>query len=160
MSGDLSNWIIASATFGNFVAYFLLSRQTKALFLESNAPLLSVTLRNCEYSETDGGLRLRIVITNLGTVAANQVKLSVSFGGSNDRKDIQNIAIPPKDKIPYTFVLRMTRERYATGQLEGNRFNAIIEGSYTGLAGKGYAYKARQDYDPQLRRFVPIRMNW
>jgi hypothetical protein len=54
----------------------------------------------------------------------------------------------------------MGSDRYATGQIEGNRFNAIIEGSYIGLAGQRYAYKARLDYDPALRRFVPFLMNW
>jgi hypothetical protein len=54
----------------------------------------------------------------------------------------------------------MGPERYATGQIEGNRFNAIIEGSYIGLAGRRYAYKAGLDYDPALRRFVPLLMNW
>src|ERR1700737_4924506 len=49
MSSDLSNWIIAAATVGNFVVYFLLWHQTKALFLESRQPALSVAITTCSY---------------------------------------------------------------------------------------------------------------
>ncbi len=103
---------------------------------------------------------MHIIVANHGTVAANRVRLWLSFGGSNDRKNIQDIAVPPKNEIPYTFLLRMTPERYAAGEIEGNRFNAIIDGSYTGLGGRNYPYKERQDYDPELKRFVPSMTNW
>jgi hypothetical protein len=166
--------IIAGAAVANVVVYWTISRQietqieltrqqievTRKSFLESNAPILSVALNKCEYSETERGLKLRIVVGNPGPVAANQVELSVSFGGSNERKKIDHIAVPPKEKITYTFLLPMGADKYATGQIEGNRFNALIEGSYIGLAGQRYAYKARLDYDPALRRFVPFLMNW
>jgi hypothetical protein len=169
-----ATWLIAAATLANVVVYWIISAKievqialakehtelTRKCFLESNAPILSVALKKCEYSETERGLKLRIVIGNRGRVAANQVELSVSFGGSNERKKIDHIAVPPKEKITYTFLLPMGADRYATGQIEGNRFNALIEGSYIGLASQRYPYKARLDYDPELRCFVPLLMNW
>jgi hypothetical protein len=92
-----ATWLIAFAALGNVVVYWIISGKievqialakeqielTRKSFLESNAPILSVALKNCEYSETERGLRLRIVIGNRGPVAANQVELSMSFGGSN-----------------------------------------------------------------------------
>jgi hypothetical protein len=167
MSDTIPTWIIASAAVANVGVYLGLWIETRRQidlvrksFLESNAPILSVALTKCEYSESERGLKFRIVIRNRGPVAANQVDLTVTFGGSNERKKIDNIAIPPKDKIAYSFVLPMGPDRYAIGQIKGNYFNALVEGSYIGLAGQRYAYKTRLDYDPALRRFVPILMNW
>jgi hypothetical protein len=54
----------------------------------------------------------------------------------------------------------MTAERYATGTGAENHFNVLIEGSYTGVAGRTYPYRDRQNYDPDLKRFVSFFMNW
>lgn len=167
MPDVIPTWIVASATVANVGVYLGLWIETRrqialarASFLESHAPILSVALTKCEFSESERGLKFRIVIRNRGPVAANQVDLIVTFGGSNERKEINNIAVPPKEKLTYGFVLPMGSAQYATGQIKGNYFNALIEGSYIGLAGQRHMYKARLDYDPALRRFVPILMNW
>ncbi len=170
----IATWFIAAATIANVYVYWIISGKiedqvrlakeqielTRKSFLESNAPILSVALKKCEYSETERGLKVRIVIGNHGPAAANQVELAAWFGGSNERWTIRHIAIPPREKITYTFLLSMGPERYATGQLVGNRFNAIVEGSYIGLADQRHAYKAKLEYDPTLKRFVPFLMNW
>jgi hypothetical protein len=166
----IATCFIAAATIANVWVYWLISRKievqiilakeqtelTRKLFLESHAPALSVSIKKCEYSEADGRFKGRILTTNHGTAVADNVNLRISFGGSNVIKDIGRIAIQPKNKIAHTFSLPMTADRHKTGQTDGNRFNVLVEGSYKGLADHEYSYRERQEYDPDLKRFVPI----
>ena len=172
----MSNWamilltgVIAYATWQMWKVYQHMSQQiekqidlTRDLFLESHAPILSVSIKRCAYADgpAESGLKGNIVIANHGTVAANQVTLNVNFDGFNAPKQISKIAIPPKGKVTVSLFIPMTAERYATGTGTENHFNALIEGSYTGVAGQIYTYKDRQNYDPDLKRFVSFFMNW
>jgi hypothetical protein len=166
---DTATWIIAGAAVANLIVYGGLWWETRKqivltrdLFLESHAPILSVSIKGCGYggAPPENGLKGKIVIANHGTVAANQVALNVQFGGFNALKQISKIAIPPKRKVTVSLLLPMTAERYATGTGAENQFNALIEGSYTGVANQTYTYKDRQKYDPDLKRFVSFFMNW
>lgn len=155
-------WIIAGAAVANLIVYvglWLEARKqialTRDLFVESHKPVLSVSLVKCEHVNLEQSLKMRIVVKNHGTVAANDVKLHIAFGGSNAVKDIGRIAIQPQNKIVYTFSMPMTSENFHIGQTVGNRLNALIEGSYKGLSDQSYPYRERQEYDPDLNRFVP-----
>jgi hypothetical protein len=161
--------VIAYAAWQTWHVYQHMSEQieqqiglTRDLFFESHAPILAVSIKRCGYANTpaEGGLKGTIVIANHGTVAANEVTLNVNFGGFNAPKQISKIAVPPKGKVKLTLFVPMTAERYATGSGTENHFNALIEGSYTGVAGRTYLYKDRQNYDPDLSRFVSFFMNW
>jgi hypothetical protein len=161
-----SSIVIASATVATWRVYQRMSKQianqidlTQTIFLESHRPVLSVSLEGCKYSETNQTFETQIVVTNHGTSAANDVNLRVSFGGSNAIKDMNRIVIQPQNKIVQTFSIPTTSERYKLGQMVGNRFNVLVEGSYKGVADSDYRYRERQDYDPDLKRFVPV-MNW
>ena len=127
----MSNWamilltgVIAYATWQMWKVYQHMSQQiekqidlTRDLFLESHAPILSVSIKRCAYADgpAESGLKGNIVIANHGTVAANQVTLNVNFGGFNAPKQISKIAIPPKGKVTVSLFIPMTAERYATG---------------------------------------------
>jgi hypothetical protein len=161
--------VIAYAAWQTWHVYQRMSEQvekqiglTRDLFLESHAPILAVSIKRCGYADApaEGGLKGTIVIANHGTVAANEITLNVNFGGFNAPKQISKIAIPPKGKVKLTLFIPMTAERYATGTGAENHFNALIEGSYTGVGGRMYPYKDRQNYDPDLKRFVSFFMNW
>lgn len=117
---------------------------------------MSVSIEKCEYFEGDGRFKGRIVTRNHGTVAANNIDLRIDSGGFVLSKQIVRVSIQPKNKLTYTFSLPMTSNEYAIGRTVGNQFNVLIQGSYKGLAGIEYKYSERQDYDPELRRFVPI----
>jgi len=166
---ETATWIIAGAPVANLIDYGGLCWETRKqialtrdLFLESHAPILSVSIKGCGYADgpAERGLKGNIVIANHGTVAANLETLNVNFGGVNALKQISKIAIPPKGKVTISLFIPMTAERYATGTGAENHFNALIEGSYTGVAGQMYTYKDRQNYDPDLKRFVSFFMNW
>jgi hypothetical protein len=106
--------------------------------------------------ESDGRLKGRIVTTNHGDAVANGINLRIRFGYSNFIKDITRVSIQPQNKLVYTFALPMTLDGYERGQTIGNRSNLLVEGSYKGLGNVEYKYSERQDYDPELRQFVPI----
>jgi hypothetical protein len=138
--------------------YGQLAEQTKLtrdMFLESHRPMLSVSITNCVYSEGEERFKGRIKIKNHGSTVANQIDLSLSFGGTNFTKKIDRIAIQPKDKITYTLLLNITCNQYEAGKVEGNRINTLIQGSYKGIADQMYSYNERQNYDPDLAQFVP-----
>ncbi len=174
----MSNWVtilltgvIAYANWQTWKVYQRMSGQiekqiglTRDLFLEAHAPILSVSIKRCGYADgpPESGLKGTIVIANHGTVAANEVTLNVNFGGFNAPMQISKIAIPPKGKVKRSLLIPMTAERYATGTGTENHFNALVEGSYTGVAGRRYPYNDRQNYDPDLKRFVSFSfyMNW
>lgn len=154
--------VIAFATVGTWHVYRTMSKQidkqiamTRDLFLESHKPALSVSITDCEYSEPDEILKMRIIVHNHGTDTANQVRLRISFDGSNRGKSIGPIAIQSHGEFVDTFAFPMTLQGYETGQMPGNRLNALIEGSYQGFAGHPYPYHERQEYDGTLRCFVP-----
>jgi len=153
---SIATCFIAAAAFANVYVYYGMWKQTGDFFRETYRPRLSVSIRKCEYSETDGCFKGRIVTTNHGTAVANDVNLRIAFGYSNFVKSINRIAIQPQNKIVYTFSLAMTSDGYRTGQTQGNRLNVMVEGSYKGLADHEYSYGERQDYEPELKRFVPI----
>ena len=93
---------------------------------------------------------------NHGSAVANGINLRIRFGYSNFISDISRVSIQPQNKLVYTFALPMTLEEYKLGQTKGNRSNLLVEGSYKGLGNVDYKYSERQDYDPELHRFVPI----
>jgi hypothetical protein len=99
----------------------------------------------------------RIVVLNHGAVAANRVKLVMTFGYSSQRHTVDDVAIPPKSRIASTFVLSMDHNLYERGQLKGNRFTSLVEGSYVGVDNHVHRYNESQAYDPGLHRFVPTR---
>jgi hypothetical protein len=162
----MSSIVIACATVATWRVYQRMSKQianqidlTQTIFLETHRPVLSVTLEGCKYSEMKQTFEAQIVVTNHGTAVANDVNLRVSFGGSNAIKDINRIVIQPQNKIVQTFCVPTTPDEYKVGQMVGNRFNVLIEGSYRGIADRDYRYRERHDYDPDLKSFVPV-MNW
>lgn len=88
---DTATWIIAGAAVINVIVYGGLWWETRkqialtrALFLESHAPILSVSIKGCGYggAPPDNGLKGKIVIKNHGTVAANQVALDFRLADS------------------------------------------------------------------------------
>jgi hypothetical protein len=162
----MSSIVIACATVATWRVYQRMSRQianqidlAQTIFLESHRPVLSVSLEDCKYSETNQTFEMQIVVANHGTSVANDVNLRISFGGSNAIKDINRIVIQPQNKIVQTFSVPTTPDRYKIGQSVGNRFNLLVEGGYKGVADIDYRYRERQDYDPDLKSFVPI-INW
>ena len=165
----MSNWVTAIATvviaWATIKTWFVYSRMygqvaeqtrlTRDMFLESHRPMLSVSITDCVYSEGEELLKGRIKLKNHGTAVANQIDLSMSFGGTNFIKKIDRIAIQPKDKITHTLSLEIARNQYEAGKVEGNRINVLIQGSYKGIANQTYSYNERQNYDPDLKHFVP-----
>jgi hypothetical protein len=148
----MSNWadiVTAMATVGTFAA-------VSAAFLFSHRPMLAVSIKKCEYSEPEATFKGQIRIANHGTAIADQVDLTFTFGGTNALKKIDKIVIPPGDKHKETLSLSMGPDAYRLGQTKGNTLNAVIQGSYKGLL-VSYRFNARLDYDPQLKRFVPIK---
>ena len=132
------NWpdiVTAVATFGTFLA-------VGAAFFISHRPMLSVSIKNCEYSAPDKLFKGHIQIRNHGTAIADRVALTFTFGGTNDRKKIDRIVIQPGDKHADTLSLPIMPD------------NALIQGSYKGIIIR-YPYNARLNYDPNLKRFVP-----
>ena len=166
----LASIVIAFATIKTWLVYQRMSQQiekqinqtreqiglTRDMFLESHKPALSVSVKKCEYSETDARFNMRIVTKNHGTAVANNVTLRVSIGGFNDIKHIGPIAIQPHNKVVHTFAIPMSADRYKVGQTDGNRFSLLVEGPYQGPAGQEYSYGERQEYYGELKRFVPF----
>jgi hypothetical protein len=107
---------------------------TRALFLESNKPMLSVSIEECRYSESTEKFEMQIVVANHGTTVANRIRLLVQFGGTNFRKEIGPLTVQPQRKLRQPFSYPMTPDAYKAGQADGNRLNALVEGSYWGLA--------------------------
>jgi hypothetical protein len=73
----MSNWpdiVTAVATLGTFLA-------VAAAFFISHRPMLSVSIKNCEYSEPEKLFKGHIRIRNHGTAIADQVDLTFTFGG-------------------------------------------------------------------------------
>jgi hypothetical protein len=146
-------WFVYSRMYGQ------VEQQTKLthdMFLESHKPMLSASIKKCEYSESEGLFTGYIQIKNYGSVVANQIDLTFAFGGTNFIKKVSQIAIRPKDKIRYPLSLKMTAHQYSAGCTEGNRIDALIYGSYKGIADQTYSYNERQHFYPELKRFVPV----
>ncbi len=152
----IATCVIAVAAIANVLVYYGMWKQTEDLFRESHRPRLSVAIKKCEYAEPEGCLKGRIVTTNHGSAVANEVNLRIRFGSCDFIKDISRVSIQPQNKLVYTFALPVTLAGYQRGQTIGNRFNVLVEGSYKGLGNLEYKYSERQDYDPELHRFVPI----
>jgi hypothetical protein len=173
----MSEWMVAASTVATAVTTVFIARFTRKtyevysnmseqigeqiqltrdIFLESHKPMLSVSIKKCEYSESEGVFTGYIRIKNYGSAVANETDLTFSFGGTNFIKRISRIAIRPKDKISYPFSFEMTANQFAAGQVEGNRINALIQGSYKGIADRIYSYNERQDFYPDLNRFTPV----
>jgi hypothetical protein len=166
----LATWIIAIATIANVLVYWRISQQvkeqivltkdqielTQKMFLESHRPELSVAMEDCKYSETDGLFEGQVTLANHGAATAHEVKLQIRMGSSHGLKDIGPIAIQPRGKIKHQFSFPIGFTTYQSGQTAGNWLNALIEGSYTGIADHKYQYQERQEYDPKLGHFVPV----
>lgn len=166
----LATWVIAFATVANVIVYWRISRQvkeqikltkeqielTQKLFLESHRPDLSVAMENCKYSEPDGLFEGQVTLANHGAATAHQVKFQIRMGSSHGLKDIGPIAIQPMGKIRQQFSFSTSPNTYRQSQIAGNWLNALIEGSYTGIADRSYQYQERQEYDPKLGHFVPV----
>lgn len=162
MSNTISTWIIAGAAIANVFVYLGLWLETRKqisltrdLFLESNRPALCVSIKKCEYSETEARFKMRIVTKNSGSAAANRIKLRISVDGFNDVKNIGPIAIQPHNKVIHTFAIPMNSDTYSIAQTDGHRFNLLVEGPYQGPLGHEYSYGEKQEYNGELKRFVP-----
>lgn len=165
-----ATWIIAFAAVANVFVYWRISQQTKEeialtkdqieltqkLFLESHRPELSVAMEDCKYSEGDGRFEGQVTLTNHGAATAHQVKFQIRMGSSDGLKDIGPIAIQPMGRIKQQFSFPISPNTYQQGQTAGNWLNALIEGSYTGIADRSYQYQERHEYDPKLGHFVPV----
>jgi hypothetical protein len=158
-----SSIAIAFATVGTLSVYRRMSKQieaqinlTRDTFLESHAPALSVTFEKCAYSKDDEQLVGVIIIKNHGSVAANEIDLTIQFGGTNAVKSVTHVAIQPSTKLTYPFALGMNAARYENSQTQGNRLNSYVYGSYKGLGGSKYKYSERAEFYSEFRRFVPF----
>ncbi len=156
MSNDLTNGIIAGASVGNVVVYFLLWRQTKALFLEAHQPALSVGITACWYDAQTETFNGQIEIANRGAVAANNVNFRIRFGavGFNFTRDIGPIVIQPQTLLTWPMTCGMKHDTYRVTDSEGNRLWAVAEGTYRGTA-KTFGYSEHHEYYHVLNRFVP-----
>jgi hypothetical protein len=166
----LATWIIAFAAVANVFVYWRISQQTKEqisltkdqieltqkLFLESHRPELSVSMEDCKYAEADGLFEGQVTLANHGAATAHQVKFQIRVGSSHGLKDIGPIAIQPMSRIKQQFSFPISPNTYQSAQTAGNWLNALIEGSYTGIADHRYQYQERQEYDPKLGYFVPV----
>jgi len=99
---------------------------------------------------------VQVTLTNHGAAAAHQVKFQIRMGSSHGLKDIGPVAIQPMGKIKQQFSFPIGLTTYQSGQATGNWLNALIEGSYMGIADRRYQYHERQEYDPKLGHFVPV----
>jgi hypothetical protein len=158
-----SSIVIAFATVGTLHVYRRMSKQIEAqinlardTFLESHAPSLSVSFERCVYSKDEGRLVGAIVIKNHGTVAANEIDLTIQFGGTNVVRPVNRVAIQPSNKLTYPFALEMNAARYESSQTQGNRLNSYVYGSYKGLDGTDYKYNEKAEFYSEFRRFVPF----
>jgi len=158
-----SSIVIAFATVGTLRVYWRMSKQieaqinlTRDTFLESHAPALSVSFEKCVYSKDNERLVGVIVVKNHGTVAANEIDLTIQFGGTNAVKSVTHVAIQPGTKLTYPFALGMNVATYENSQVQGNRLNSYVYGSYSGLGGAKYKYSERAEFYSEFRRFVPF----
>lgn len=158
-----SSFVIAFATVGTLSVYRRMSKQiemqinlTRDTVLESHAPALSVSFERCFYSKDDARLVGVIVLKNHGTVAANEIDLTIQFGGTNAVKSVNRVAIQPGNKLTYPFALGMNAARYENSQTQGNRLSSYVYGSYKGLDGTKYKYNEKAEFYSEFRRFVPF----
>jgi hypothetical protein len=158
-----SSIVIAFATVGTLSVYRRMSKQieaqinlTRDTFLESHAPALFVSFEKCVYSKDEGRLVGVIVVKNHGTVAANEIDLTIQFGGTNAVRSVNRVAIQPGNRLTYPFALEMNATKYENGQTQGNRVNSYVSGSYKGLDGTKYKYNEKAEFYSEFRRFVPF----
>ena len=138
-----ATWIIAIATVANVFVYWRISQQakiqimltkeqielTQKLFLESHKPELSVSMENCKYSEAGELFEGQVTLANHGAATAHQVRFRIQMGGCQGIKDVGPVAIQPMNRIKQHFSFPMSLNTYQSGQVVGNRINALIEGS-------------------------------
>ena len=100
--------VIANFTRKTYEVYSKMSEQigeqirlTRDIFLESHKPMLSVSITDCVYSEGEQRFKGRITIKNHGRAVALAIDLTMSFGGTNFIKRIDQIAIQPQSSIPF-----------------------------------------------------------
>jgi hypothetical protein len=132
--------VIAFATWRVWRVYETMSKQidkqitlTRDIFLDSHAPALSVCFDKCVYSKNDARLDGVIVIKNHGKVAAREIDLRITFGGTNMGKSISRVAIQPGNELTYPFTLPMAAQGYENSRTQGNRLESYVYGSYKGL---------------------------
>ena len=155
--------VIANFTRKTYEVYSKMSEQigeqirlTRDIFLESHKPMLSVSITDCVYCEGEQRFKGRITIKNHGRAVALAIDLTMSFGGTNFIKRIDQIAIQPQSSIPFILSLRMGPDQYRRGQTPAEPLNLQIQGSYKGLSDQAYSYNEKQHYEPELKRFFPI----
>ena len=128
---------------------------TREMFLDSHAPALSVCFEQCVYSRDEARFDGAIVIKNHGTVAAKEIDLKITFGGTNMVKSIPRVAIQPANELTYPFTLRLTPQSYENSRTQGNRLESYVYGSFKGLEGTNYKYNEKAELYPELAKFVP-----